>query len=95
MSSRPSLRSSGEVARRLAAAQAVTAEGQTISTLPPGFAGTNFCSEILESVDGRYVYAGTSAPTLVYGFPGHMLLSVNDEIVHGVPGPRQLKRADL
>jgi 6-phosphogluconolactonase len=33
-------------------------ERQTISTLPPGFAGSNFCSEILVSTDGRYVYAG-------------------------------------
>jgi 6-phosphogluconolactonase (cycloisomerase 2 family) len=31
---------------------------QTISTLPPGFAGSNFCSEIVVSADGRYVYAG-------------------------------------
>jgi 6-phosphogluconolactonase (cycloisomerase 2 family) len=31
---------------------------QTISTLPRGFAGSNFCSEILVSADGRYVYAG-------------------------------------
>ena len=31
---------------------------QTISTLPAGFAGTNFCSEILVSADGRHVYAG-------------------------------------
>ena len=31
---------------------------QTISTLPPGFAGSNFCSEILVSADGRYLYAG-------------------------------------
>jgi 6-phosphogluconolactonase len=31
---------------------------QTISTLPPGFAGSNFCSEILVSADGRFVYAG-------------------------------------
>ncbi len=31
---------------------------QTISTLPVGFAGTNFCSEILVSGDGRFVYAG-------------------------------------
>lgn len=29
---------------------------QTISTLPPGFAGTNFCSEIVISHDGRFVY---------------------------------------
>ena len=31
---------------------------QTISTLPPQFAGSNFCSEILVSADGRFVYAG-------------------------------------
>jgi len=33
-------------------------ERQTISTLPPGFAGSNFCSEILVSADGKFVYAG-------------------------------------
>ena len=31
---------------------------QTISTLPPGFAGSNFCSEILVSADGKFIYAG-------------------------------------
>lgn len=31
---------------------------QTISTLPPGFAGSNFCSEILVSPDGQFVYTG-------------------------------------
>jgi len=31
---------------------------QTISSLPPGFAGSNFCSEILVSGDGRFAYAG-------------------------------------
>lgn len=31
---------------------------QTISTLPPEFAGSNFCSEILVSDDGKFVYAG-------------------------------------
>ena len=30
---------------------------QTISTLPPGFKGTNFTSEILISNDGRFMYA--------------------------------------
>ncbi len=33
-------------------------ERQTISSLPPGYAGSNFCSEILVSADGRFVYAG-------------------------------------
>jgi 6-phosphogluconolactonase (cycloisomerase 2 family) len=31
---------------------------QTLSTLPPGYAGSNFCSEILVSPDGRFVYVG-------------------------------------
>lgn len=36
-----------------------------------------------------------SAPALVYGFPGTVLISVNDEIVHGVPGPRVIRAGDL
>jgi 6-phosphogluconolactonase (cycloisomerase 2 family) len=34
------------------------ASRQTISTLPPRFTGSNFCSEILVSANGRFVYAG-------------------------------------
>lgn len=34
------------------------ASRQTISSLPPGFAGSNFTSEILVSGDGKFVYAG-------------------------------------
>lgn len=33
-------------------------ERETVSTLPAGFAGSNFCSEILVSADGKFVYAG-------------------------------------
>lgn len=36
-----------------------------------------------------------SAPRNEYGFPGTVLLSVNDEIVHGVPGARVLHDGDL
>lgn len=36
-----------------------------------------------------------SAPSLVYGFPGVSCISVNDEIVHGIPGPRRLHNGDL
>ena len=38
---------------------------------------------------------GRSAPRLVYNFPGQNCISVNDEIVHGVPGKRQLVAGDL
>lgn len=34
------------------------ASRQTISSLPPGFAGSSFASEIMVSADGRFVYAG-------------------------------------
>lgn len=36
-----------------------------------------------------------SAPRLVYGFPGESCISVNEEIVHGVPGSRKLNAGDL
>lgn len=40
-------------------------------------------------------FGARSAPKLVYGFPGHSCISVNDEIVHGVPGSRRLSNGDL
>src|SRR6516225_12461822 len=36
-----------------------------------------------------------SAPALVYGFPGTVLISVNDEIVHGIPGEREIQPGDV
>jgi methionyl aminopeptidase len=36
-----------------------------------------------------------SAPRKVYGFPGITLISVNEEIVHGVPGDRRLCNGDV
>jgi methionyl aminopeptidase len=44
----------------------------------------------------RMARAGArSAPQIVYGFPGTNLISVNDEIVHGVPGDRRLQAGDV
>ena len=31
---------------------------QTTSTLPPGYTGSNFCSEVLLSANGKFLYAG-------------------------------------
>jgi len=36
-----------------------------------------------------------SAPALVYGFPGTVLISINDEVVHGIPGDRPLRGGDV
>lgn len=36
-----------------------------------------------------------SAPQLVYNFPGATCISVNDEVVHGIPGDRVLAPGDV
>ena len=32
---------------------------------------------------------------MAYGFPGTVLISINDQVVHGVPGARHVRRHDL
>ena len=36
-----------------------------------------------------------SAPPLIYGFPGNVCISVNEEAIHGIPGTRVLQEGDL
>jgi methionyl aminopeptidase len=36
-----------------------------------------------------------SAPRIVYNFPAEILVSLNDEAVHGIPGPRRIQAGDL
>jgi methionyl aminopeptidase len=40
-------------------------------------------------------HGARSAPAVVYGFPGTVLISVNDEIVHGIPGSRRVVAGDV
>jgi methionyl aminopeptidase len=51
----------------------------------------------LDSVAARLfaAHGARSAPAMIYGFPGAVLISVNDEVVHGIPGPRRIERGDL
>lgn len=59
---------------------------QTISTLPPKFAGSNFCSEILVSADGRFVYAGNRLHDSIgiFSIGANGVLSyVGEEWTHG------------
>ncbi|HLY16823.1 MAG TPA: type I methionyl aminopeptidase [Bryobacteraceae bacterium] len=47
---------------------------------------------------GARVLAGhgaESAPPKVYGFPGALCISVNDEAIHGIPGRRVVRSGDL
>ncbi|MCE9600643.1 MAG: M24 family metallopeptidase, partial [Gemmatimonadetes bacterium] len=52
----------------------------------------------LDAIAGRVFKAAgaRSAPQLVYDFPGITCISVNDEIVHGIPSKkRKLAEGDL
>ena len=40
-------------------------------------------------------YGARSAPQREYGFPGCTCISINDEIVHGVPADRRLRAGDV
>lgn len=45
--------------------------------------------EYVKSKGGELIFKGYR------GFPGHICASVNEEIVHGVPGPRRLEDGDI
>jgi methionyl aminopeptidase len=40
-------------------------------------------------------HGAESAPPKVYGFPGAVCISVNDEAIHGIPGSRVIEDGDL
>ena len=51
----------------------------------------------LDDVGATFLRAhgAESAPQAIYNFPGFCCISVNDEVVHGVPGKRKLAAGDL
>jgi methionyl aminopeptidase len=58
----------------------------------PGITTAELCeigSQVLAAHGAR------SSPPMVYGFPGDVCISVNDEVVHGIPGVRVLQPGDL
>jgi methionyl aminopeptidase len=40
-------------------------------------------------------HGARSGPILTHGFPGSISVSVGDEVVHGIPGPRMLREGEL
>jgi methionyl aminopeptidase len=69
---------------------------ETLDALQAGVAAGVTTAELDEIAAAVLARNGArSAPRLVYGFPGTVLISVNDEIVHGIPGPRRLQHGDL
>ncbi|CAM4479392.1 type I methionyl aminopeptidase [Paenibacillus typhae] len=40
-------------------------------------------------------FGAKSAPQVTYDFPGSTCISINDEVAHGIPGPRVIQPGDL
>jgi methionyl aminopeptidase len=52
--------------------------------------------ELDELAAGLLAAAGArSGPIITYGYPGAICISVGDEVVHGIPGPRRLRDGEL
>src|ERR1700686_3219911 len=78
------LRAIGRIVRR--------ALDQTAAAVRPGIT-TRELDEIGAGVLKRH--GAESAPPKVYGFPGALCISVNDEAIHGIPGDRAIQPGDL
>jgi methionyl aminopeptidase len=71
------------VAEALQALRETTVPGITTAELD------EVCAAILAKRGAR------PAPKFFYGFPGSTCISVNNEVTHGIPGPRKLREGDL
>jgi methionyl aminopeptidase len=62
------------------------------SAVKPGIS-----TEALDAIGERVARAvgARSAPQLTYDFPGFNCISVNEEIVHGIPGQRVIRAGDV
>lgn len=67
----------------LDAAVAAVAPGVTTDEIDAAFA------EVVDAAGAQYNFLG------YYGYPKHICVSVNDEVVHGIPGPRKLAEGDI
>jgi methionyl aminopeptidase len=53
-------------------------------------------AELNEAAGQWIAQRGGKSPFLGYrGYPGHICVSVNDEVVHGIPGQRKLQYGDI
>lgn len=78
------MKAAGEVVRRaLQEMKAAVRAGVTTRELD------EICERVMNASGAR------SGPVMVYKFPGASCISVNDEVVHGIPGKRVLEEGDL
>src|SRR5579863_5899656 len=65
---------------------------QTAAAVRPGTT-----TQELDAIGAKVLaeHGAESAPPKVYGFPGALCISVNEEAIHGIPGERTIQSGDL
>jgi methionyl aminopeptidase len=81
------MREAGRInARALAAAVQVVAPGVTTDAI------NQAAAEVLRASGARPAFVGVPG---AYPYPAETTISINDELVHGIPGPRTLEEGDI
>jgi methionyl aminopeptidase len=47
------------------------------------------------AADVLLAYGARSGPVMTYAYPGSICVSVDEEVVHGIPGGRTLKEGEV
>jgi len=74
--------------------------GQLVALTLERLAGAAVPGVTTEALDGlaeATIRSFGGLPTFykLYGYPAHLCVSINDEVVHGIPGPRELRPGDI
>jgi methionyl aminopeptidase len=70
--------------------------GKTHHYLEP-FIKPGITTKELDRLAEEYILSQGCTPSFkgLYGFPGSICISINEEVVHGIPGNRKLKNGDI
>jgi methionyl aminopeptidase len=87
------IKSAAEIQKMRASCVAVAEILQTVAAMcVPG----TTTKELDEAAGGLIARLGGKSPFLGYkGFPGNICVSVNEEVVHGIPGKRRVQYGDI
>lgn len=87
------IKSTAELERmRASCRMAATLRDKVAKAIKPGVTTLeldDYARELIADMGGRSAFLGYR------GFPGHICVSVNDEVVHGIPGKRVVRLGDI
>jgi len=87
------IKNAGELARmRVSGRMAAEVREALARAIAPGVTTAEldaYAAELIRGLGARSAFYGYR------GYPGHVCLSVNEEVVHGIPGPRRIAVGDL